>query len=281
MRCLFCKQNSSSAKSIEHIIPESLGNKEHVLPLGYICDKCNNYFAREVEKPFLEQLDIKLLRFQERIPSKKNKIPMITGMLNERYPVLLKRYVDNDMIKIIVPEKLKRLIEDDEQKKISVVAPAFTNENRIESTFVVSRFLAKIALEALAVRVISVEGSLEALVDDIQFDPIRNHARLGTTKDWPCSIRRIYNMEKSWEDDDGITSQVIHEFDFLLSNCDDIEDKKVGFVYAITYFVFALLGMEFAINIAEPEIHGYQQWLYEHDNISPLYYESKNDEFIM
>ena len=33
MRCLFCKQDSSSAKSIEHIIPESMGNTKLILPL--------------------------------------------------------------------------------------------------------------------------------------------------------------------------------------------------------------------------------------------------------
>ena len=45
MRCLFCKQDSSSTKSVEHIIPESIGNKTLILPLGYVCDKCNNYFV--------------------------------------------------------------------------------------------------------------------------------------------------------------------------------------------------------------------------------------------
>lgn len=27
MICLFCKENSTNSKSVEHIIPESLGNK--------------------------------------------------------------------------------------------------------------------------------------------------------------------------------------------------------------------------------------------------------------
>jgi hypothetical protein len=79
MRCLFCKEDSSSAKSIEHIIPESLGNKTLTLPRGYVCDKCNNYLAREVEKPFLEREDMRLLRFQEEIPSKKNKFLLLEG----------------------------------------------------------------------------------------------------------------------------------------------------------------------------------------------------------
>lgn len=54
MNCIFCKEESSNSRSIEHIIPESLGNKDHVLPPGIVCDKCNNYFARKIEKKILE-----------------------------------------------------------------------------------------------------------------------------------------------------------------------------------------------------------------------------------
>ena len=81
MRCLFCKQNSSDSISVEHIIPESLGNKTAILPKGIVCDKCNNYFARKVEKPFLETSAIKALRFREPIPSKKGVVPHLNGVL--------------------------------------------------------------------------------------------------------------------------------------------------------------------------------------------------------
>ena len=52
MRCIFCKQDSSNSKNVEHIIPESLGSTKHILGKGIVCDKCNNYFSREVEKTF-------------------------------------------------------------------------------------------------------------------------------------------------------------------------------------------------------------------------------------
>lgn len=81
MRCIFCKQDSSNSKSVEHIIPESLGNKTATLPKGVVCDGCNNYFARKVEKPFLESTEIKTLRFREAIPSKKGVVPHLNGML--------------------------------------------------------------------------------------------------------------------------------------------------------------------------------------------------------
>ena len=54
LRCLFCKADSSASRSREHIVPESLGNTEHVLEPGIVCDRCNNYFARNVEEPILK-----------------------------------------------------------------------------------------------------------------------------------------------------------------------------------------------------------------------------------
>ena len=48
MRCIFCKKDSLDSKSIEHIMPESLGNVNHILQPGVVCDECNNYFARKV-----------------------------------------------------------------------------------------------------------------------------------------------------------------------------------------------------------------------------------------
>ena len=46
------KDPSTNSRSKEHIVPQSLGGTEHILPPGVVCDKCNNYFSRAVEKPF-------------------------------------------------------------------------------------------------------------------------------------------------------------------------------------------------------------------------------------
>lgn len=81
MRCIFCRANSSTSRSREHIIPESLGNEEHILPPGVVCDRCNNYFAREVKKPFLNSPGIELLRFNQGLENKKGRVPSITGII--------------------------------------------------------------------------------------------------------------------------------------------------------------------------------------------------------
>ena len=75
MNCIFCKQDSTKSKSIEHVIPESLGNKTIVLPVGVVCDSCNNYFAVKVEGPLLGQVYFQHFRFNNFIPSKKKRIP--------------------------------------------------------------------------------------------------------------------------------------------------------------------------------------------------------------
>lgn len=62
MRCIFCENDSSSSKSVEHIVPASFGNSTSVLPKGIVCDKCNNYFARKIESPFLNSEAILQLR---------------------------------------------------------------------------------------------------------------------------------------------------------------------------------------------------------------------------
>ena len=275
MRCLFCKEDSSSAKSIEHIIPESLGNKTLTFPRRYVCDKCNNYLAREVEKPFLERKDMRLLRFQEEIPSKKNKFPLITGMWRD-VPIEVKKELSNGEIigSIGLPEEIIRDFMRSPKDHCRMMIPAYTDNLFPPQDTTTSRFIGKIALEALAHKLSSLDDSLDQLIDDKQFDPIRNHVRRGSPKTWPCHIRRIYSHHKSWVDSDGETYQIIHESDFLMPGV--IEYDGLDPVQAELYFIVALWGMEFAINLGGPCIEGYQAWLKEHDNASPLYFGKNN-----
>jgi hypothetical protein len=45
MVCIFCDRENI-AKSVEHIVSESLGNKEYIVARGTVCDDCNNKFAK-------------------------------------------------------------------------------------------------------------------------------------------------------------------------------------------------------------------------------------------
>ncbi|MCZ8293407.1 MAG: hypothetical protein O9312_07815 [Hylemonella sp.] len=75
MRCIFCKSDSGSSCSVEHIIPESIGNTNHTLPKGAVCDACNQYFARKVERPLLESSLFRHLRAGMGIANKRGRVP--------------------------------------------------------------------------------------------------------------------------------------------------------------------------------------------------------------
>ena len=271
MRCLFCKQDSSNTKSVEHIIPESLGNKTLILPRGYVCDKCNNYFAIKVEKPFMELPEIRQLRFQEMVPNKKNKIPQMEAVYNGMYSVKLGWDLKNDNVIGTIDATDEAINELMKRKKGTVTFPAFANETIIKNSIIISRLLAKMALESLANRLESISGSLDELVDFKQFDLIRNHARRGTISEWPCSIRRIYDMNNYRKGANGEWEQMIHESDFLVIDKGGEGEMR----YIALYFVVVLWGMEFAINMSGPEINEYNNWVNENGGQSPLYVDKK------
>jgi HNH endonuclease len=81
MRCIFCKGDSTQSRSVEHIIPEALGNIEHVLPRGIVCDTCNNYFARKVEGPLLETQWFWHARSHQAIGNKRGFITPMSGIV--------------------------------------------------------------------------------------------------------------------------------------------------------------------------------------------------------
>jgi hypothetical protein len=196
MRCIFCKQDSCNSSSVEHIIPESLGNLSHVLPPGVVCDACNNYFSRKVEKPFLESAAVLQLRFHQEIPSKRGKVPALEGIITPGYPAVVRREPKADVIASVEvpPEAIGHILS---VKKGMLVFPADAPPPK---NFVVSRFLAKVAIEAMAQRLRSYPEGLEYLVGEAQLDPIRNHARRGETRNWPVHVRRIYDASKKWRD---------------------------------------------------------------------------------
>ena len=75
MRCIFCKEDSSTSRSVEHIVPESLGSPDHVLPVGAVCDSCNQYFSRKVERQVLESPMFRHIRAGMEVLSKRGRVP--------------------------------------------------------------------------------------------------------------------------------------------------------------------------------------------------------------
>ncbi|HTB30802.1 MAG TPA: HNH endonuclease [Bacteroidia bacterium] len=257
MNCIFCKKTSANSKSIEHILPESLGNKEHYLQKGIVCDDCNNYFASKVEKPVLENPYFKSVRSRNFITSKKRRLvpdkvlfPHKEGgwadVCFDKNGFILEQK-DKHIIDLISSGKLNRLI-------IPII------DKPAENDYEVSRFLAKVGLEFLAYKIKGDSYWIDELVSNEELNPIRNYARFGIGKFWKYSQRRIYGEEARFIDPIHHPEpyEILHEFDFLYTQ------------EGIMYFIIVIMGMEFAINMAEPETEFYEKWLQENNGISPI-----------
>lgn len=254
MHCIFCKTDSAKSRSIEHIIPEALGNIEHVLPRGIVCDPCNNYFARKIEGPLLETPWFRHVRSRQWVQNKRGTVPGMTGLVPGAR-VLADIWMDGTAL-TFGSRNPKDLLQLETAiisgRARSVYIPVIT---AIDQTLM-ARFLAKVAIEILAQRLMKVDGWEEELLGNAQLDQLRRYARVGDRPSmWPFSRRRIYG-----EDDlhlDGY--QVLHEFMLLWT-----ESREL-------YAILCLFGEEFAINFGGPEIDGYTRWLAKHHNQSPLY----------
>lgn len=265
MRCIFCKRDSTKSRSIEHIIPESLGNIDHVLPRGAVCDTCNNYFARKVEGPLLDTHWFRHARSRQWVPNKRGLIPPMRGIVPGAR-----------MSADVWLDGPKLTFGGRNERERDVLIDAIQT-GRARSVYIpiieaidqrlMSRFLAKVALEVLVERIIRVEGWNEEIVDKEALDPIRHFARIGDRPEkWPFSRRRIYGEEDVHGDGDGY--QVLHEFTIL---CEPLPEPGHLDLYAVV----CIFGEEFAINLGEPEIASYERWLKAHDGTSPLYISDK------
>lgn len=75
-QCIFCKSESNSFTTREHIFPESLGGGEWaVLKNGLICDDCQNKFGSDVEQKALGDYPFSIFRVFLGVPTKKRKAP--------------------------------------------------------------------------------------------------------------------------------------------------------------------------------------------------------------
>jgi hypothetical protein len=188
--CLFCKKEAVF-KTKEHIIPESLGNDTEILE-NVICDKCQNYLGREIEKPTLEKTNLAIWRTYLGIRTKRGKLPSIDldppikRNIPSAHPLIeygigFKAWEDGSFsIEVRNPSK-KRKIPGSNSVYHLVMTPWHLS--------ILGRFLGKIGLEFLALNDIT-----SALSSD--FDEIRSYVRLGPTKHlWPIYCRQRGKIE--------------------------------------------------------------------------------------
>ena len=242
---------------MEHIIPESLGNVEHILPRGVVCDGCNNYFARKVEGPLLRTPWFNNARSRQWIGNKRGHVPPMGGVVPAAR-LAANVWQDGQSLWLSGRSEaedrwLTKAILSGQARSVYVPIVLAIDQHAM------SRFLAKVAVEVLAHRLMDIANWEQSVIDDPQLDPLRRFARIGDIPSvWPFSRRRIYG-----EDDLRIEPtghfQVLHEFTLLYTERCEL------------YAVLCLFGEEFAMNCGGPEIEGYEVWLEQHAWRSPLY----------
>lgn len=266
MICLFCKSDSHNSKTIEHIIPHSLGNSKFTLPKGIVCDKCNHYFAVKIEKIVLE-LDFFInIRFRNGIESKKGRVPPgevvfpngFIGRINRDSPRVSTVQVDSESFNLIEKELLNEI-----KVKLNFTPPL--------DNLHLSRLLAKIALEMFANRLLNSSHYNDFLKDEDNLGAIREYARFNKRGSfWNYNVRKIYQENEAFYDTDNQKYDMIYECDFFFT--------KPGAEYSEVYFIIILKGIEFVINMGGPSIDGYLEWLTQNNYDCPLYSDTSKYE---
>lgn len=228
-----------------------------------MCDRCNNYFARKIEGPLLEDPAFRNLRAWYQVPNKAGRPPALNGFvagtdievgvrLNERGLLEIRSERGSQAL-----ELQRRMRRDAHGIEPSVF---LFEVGRSPPKKLMSRLLAKMALEAVALCLSKRQLDLSRLIDEPHYDRIRTWARVGNNYDeWPFSERVIFPQETLMRHPTtGQWVQVGFGYDLLLTKRPE------------TYFAFCFYGYEFVINVGGPSVKGYEQWLSENNGISPL-----------
>jgi hypothetical protein len=128
------------------------------------------------------------------------------------------------------------------------------------SDVLMSRFLAKVAVECVALSMSKLDNGFDQVVTEEALDGLRDYARRGPPKPvWPLHRRPLYPPDFKFRAPGQEPYEVLHEWVFTSLGGDGL------------YLVFALFGVEYALNLADRRIEGYLAWLDTHSHYSPLY----------
>ncbi|UGA40229.1 hypothetical protein JOS77_13335 [Chromobacterium haemolyticum] len=83
------------------------------------------------------------------------------------------------------------------------------------------RFLAKVGLEVLAFKTLSVPGWNDELVDHPALDELRWFARYNKGANWPFTARTLHPVNVVFKDEKE-SYELLHEFDILLTRASEV-----------------------------------------------------------
>lgn len=212
----------------------------------------------------MESEPIRKLRQELQLTNKKGKT-----IEEYQYP----KIGENQVKQVYANNFLIYSIEDKTEKELEELLQEYqqyllqSDRLLLEDNIYLSRLLAKMALEYFVYRCGQTPEVCDYILEEDIFSSVRSYARYGERKIWPYSVRRIYARDESYNGD--VFSSISWEADFLFTELGEV------------YFVIAMHGIEYAINLGGPFIEGYEVWLKKNKNKSPLYVsrETKEDDY--
>lgn len=239
-KCIFCLAESTEFNTIEHIIPESLGNTEDIL-VNAVCDKCQNYFGKEVENYVLSKTPFGFWRTVSGTLNKKGKKPFFNGTQLEKNARINDYHEFSDKGMIFYPSDNETVIGvdiDDEKTKSDVLSGIKTTYNLVltpKMLIYMGRFLGKIALEYW-------HKEFGSNVFDSKFDEIRKYVRYGTTKHiWPIlngkldSNLLIFHPKNKFEEERTLYAYRFYEIDGQVLFCLNIGSERYSIILTEKY----------------------------------------------
>jgi hypothetical protein len=165
---------------VEHVFPESLGNKQETLA-GVVCDSCQNYFSHEVEKFVLDKTVLGWARLLGRIPTKRGNLPSIDTKLVPRGAIpndttshthIKAELLEDGTVHLDFSGDAKEPVFENGELKLSM---QFTSLVQVR----LAQFWLKVGLEVICLR-------KPQLVRNSEFDQARKYARSGSIhQKWP------------------------------------------------------------------------------------------------
>lgn len=169
--CIFC-DNENEATSIEHIVPESLGNEKYVIEKGKVCDVCNGKFSK-FEGTALSQSILIMERARFGVKTKRGK--NVKGKLND---LEIEGNKNFEKQLITLTELNKDNFEDfDLTTKTKSIHVASFDKSEVAT----SKLLLKIALESLFT-------SQRKIFTKYNFVELKDFLQNRNAKDWPFTI---------------------------------------------------------------------------------------------
>jgi hypothetical protein len=166
--CIICL-NKSESLSIEHIVPESMGNSIYILEGGTVCDQCNNRFSKFEDKAISNSI-FHMERARFGFKTKKGKAPRgkidklsITGDQDFRKNIINIKGLDSENFQDFDPKtgRGRLLVRSFDKSEVAT-----------------SKLLLKMGIE-------SIFKSKPEVYNTSDFTDLRNFLTSKETNDWP------------------------------------------------------------------------------------------------